>query len=215
MLLTVFNSFWTTVVLYETILVNRINSSIILFISWNLLNIRKRNLSFNMIKYFLGTANRISLYQDKWRRVIQWNKPNLPRCNESMCGLWENDVPFHVCSRSFSLTWVMVSQSRTLAGTVWVVVPPVVAAFGVTTLRVWKDVKEGWLQLETLKHNSTVCVMSMAWTSWLYSYMLCAAAKESEDIKVIFLSNIPNHFQWLCVHDLIYTIYCIPYVCVF
>lgn len=53
-----------------------------------------------------------------------------------MWGLWEKEVPFQVCSTSFSFTWVMVSQSRTLAGTVWVVVPPLVATAGITTFRV-------------------------------------------------------------------------------
>lgn len=61
---------------------------------------------------------------------------HLPRCNESTCGLREKEVPFQVCSRSFSFTWVMVSQSRTLAGTVCVVAPPLVAAAAVATFRV-------------------------------------------------------------------------------
>lgn len=64
-----------------------------------------------------------------------------PRCSESTCGLWEKEVPFQVCSSSFSFTWVMVSQSRTLAGTVWVVVPPLAAAAGITTFSVWMDLQ--------------------------------------------------------------------------
>lgn len=75
---------------------------------------------------------------------ITVNKLNWPSCNESICGLWEKEVPFHVCSTSFSLTWVIVSQSRTLAGTIWLVAPVQVAAAGITTFRVYVKENNGW-----------------------------------------------------------------------
>lgn len=43
----------------------------------------------------------------------------------------------------------MVSQSRTLAGTVCAVVPPLEAAAGMTTFRVWRDVQEGQLVIDS------------------------------------------------------------------
>lgn len=42
-----------------------------------------------------------------------------PRSRESVWGRWEKEVLLYTWSRSFSFTWVMVSQSSTLVGSGW------------------------------------------------------------------------------------------------